>query len=274
MIAGQSYINLSKLSLNSAKGNPQISMIGAFSSVLTNKWISLTSSGVDTSAAIKGLNLSNLYTLPAVAVQSIKDHPIFKETSKETIDGNPVYHIALDATGLYLVAKDVISNDAIKAFLQGQTFTDAELMDRAVEFVANSAFKGTLTAHSKDNIVLAITNMNLDETEGLKGIVEEDKSHFDIVDLAPNGSGIMATIDMTEKGDMTTFAIAAPMESFSLQGAIDINKATAEKIAYALTILVMHPNFGVDLRGDVNIEKAAATTIEAPASFQTIDDLL
>lgn len=274
MVAGQSYINLSKLSLSSEKGNPQISMIGAFSSVLTNKWISLASSGMDTSAALKGLSLSKLYALPAVATQSIKDHPIFRETSKETVDGNTVYHIALDATGLYMVAKDVVNNEVIQTYLQGETFTDKELMDRAVEFVANSAFKGTMTAYSKKNVVLAISNINLDETQAVKGTVEDDTAHFDVVDLAPNGSGILASLDLTEKGDETVLSLSAPSQSFVMQASVDMNKATADHIAYLLTIVLSHPSFAFDLRGDINIEKAAVTPVEAPSSFQTIDQLL
>ena len=164
MVAGQTYLNLSKLSLTSEQGNPQISMIGAFSAILTNKWISLTVSGAETSTPLNGLNLSNMYALPAVAVNSLKAHPIFKETSKEEVDGKPVYNIELDANGLFLVAKDIVSNETVKAFLGQTSFTDAELQEWASTFVANAQFNGTMTINSKKDIVLTINTLNLNET--------------------------------------------------------------------------------------------------------------
>lgn len=274
MVGGQSYINISKLALDSEKGNPQISMIGAFSAILTNKWISLASSGVDTSAALKGLSLSNLYTLPALAVQSLKDHPIFKETSKEMVDGNPVYHVALDASGLYLVAKDIVNSEAIKAFLQGETFTDAELMDWANTFVANASFDGTLTAYSRDNIVLAINRLDLDSAESMKGTIEEDKTHLEVVDTMSASGGTIALVDFAEKGNMTTFNISAPSQELSVQGSVNVKKATADAIAYTLGIVAIHPSFAINFGGDVSIEKTDAVKVEAPTSFQTIDQIL
>jgi|GEM_PF-4177716 len=273
MVSGLSYINLSSLSLNSAKGNPQISMIGAFSAILTNKRISLASSGMDTSS-ISSLNLSNLYTLPAAIVTSLQNHPIFTETNKEMVDGNPVYHVALDASGLYLVAKEVVANEAVQSFLGATELTDADLMNRAQTFVANSQFQGKLTAYSRDNIVLTIDRLRLDEVESLRGEIAKEKSHLEVVDSANGGEEVVATIDIEEKGDVTEFVIAAPKQELHLNGSVDINKASANGVGYALMLFASHPSINLSVNGNVDVEKTDAVTIEAPSSFQTIDQLV
>lgn len=274
MVSGQAYINLAKIAFTSEKGNPQISMIGAFSSILTNKWISLSASGMDTSATLKGLNLSSMYSLPAAVVNSLKNNPIFKETNKETVDGNPVYHVALDATGLYLAAKEVLNHEVIKAFVGGTGFSDAELMDWASTFVANSDFKGAFTIYSKNNIVLTIDQLKLDEVQTLKGTVGDEKSHFEIHDASVASGTIVALADMETKGDMTSLNVSVPTISFNLQLNVDVKSATANALAYVMQVMATHPNFAVTLHGDANINKTSATSIEAPTSYQTIDELV
>lgn len=215
-VSGQSYINLSTLSLNSEKGNPQISMIGAFSAMLTNKWISLTSSGMETTA-IGGLSLSKVYTLPSVVVDSLKAHPIFVETSKEMVDGNPVYHVALSQTGLYMVAKEVVANEAVQSFLGDTELTDADLANRAQTFVANSQFAGRLTAYSKNDIVLTIDNLRLDEVETIRGEIAKKKTHFEVVDTTVGSGEVVATLDLMQNGDNTDFVFASPAQQLNLK---------------------------------------------------------
>lgn len=166
MIANESFVNISKLALTSAKGNPQLSMIGAFSAILTNKWISISASGA--SMPLQTINLSTLYMLPSQIVTALIAHPIFVEKSKEMVNGNPVYHVAFDQTGLYLAAKDIVATDAVKAFLRDQSLTDADLQNWAVAFVENAMFDGTLTARSKKNVVLTINNLQTAGTEKLQ----------------------------------------------------------------------------------------------------------
>lgn len=274
LVSGQAYLNFEKLALSSQKGNPQISMIGAFTSILTNKWISLSASGMDTSATLKGLNLSNVYSLPAALVTSLKNNPIFTETGKETIDGNPVYHIALDATGLYLAAKEILNNEVVKAFVGGTGFSDAELMDWAQTFVVNSDFKGSFIVYSKKNIVLTIDQLRLDQVQTLKGTVEEDKSHFEVTDASLATGSTVATMDTESKGDTTTLMVSVPSISFNLQLAVDMKTATANAIAYAMRIIASHSTFNAALDGDVEVNKTNAVAIEAPANYQTIDDLV
>ncbi len=273
MVSGQTYINISKLSLTSAKGNPEVSMIGAFAAILTNKWISLSSSGSEIPASMKGLSLGTLYTLPSVVANSLKTHPIFRETSKETVDGNPVYHMALDTTGLYLVAKDVVSQDAVKAFLGATTFTDKELMDWATEFVANAAFDGTFTVYSKSNIVLTINNVNVDEVAKIKGSIEEDTAHFDLIAEMSTGSANVATIDFAEKGKTSSVAIAVPEQSLNVNVSVNMQTASKNKIAYLLNAIASHPTFNFALNGEVNISKTDAIKVLAPTTFQTIDEI-
>lgn len=223
----KSYINLSNLSLKSQKGNPEISMVGAFSAMLTNKWISLAQSGVDT-MSLESLNLSSIYSFPTRLITAMKTYPIFKETSKEMIDGKPVYHVALDQTGLYLVAKDLVTTDALKVFLGGQIPSDAELMAWAKTFVENAGFDGTLAAYSQKNTTLTINTMNLDQVSMLKGTIEEDKLHFDIMDSSD--TTMTATVDVTEKGDATVFAVAMPQEAATLDGSIDLKKSNSDGV--------------------------------------------
>lgn len=41
-----------------------------------------------------------------------------------------------------------------------------------------------------------------------------------------------------------------------------------------ISVLATHPDFSIALNGDVDVEKTDAAVIEAPASFQTIDELV
>lgn len=282
MISGQSYINLSKLSLTSAKGNPQISMIGAFSAILTNKWIAITSSG--STMAPQSFNLATMYTLPSQMLQSLKAHPIFVEKSKEIVDGNPVYHVSLDTTGLYLAAKEIVSTEAVKTLLRGEELTDAELWEWAQAFVANSAFDGTLTAVSKKEVILTINSLNLDKTSIAQGVINQDDAQFTVIDTPLVGTGdissassqsaIVATASLTEKGDTTVLTVSAPQEPLDLTVSVDMKKATSNSISYLFSLMLRHPSVSLDLNGDAQIEKTEPVVIEAPSSFETIDSLL
>ena len=131
---------------------------------------------------LQPINLSSLYTLPSAIVASLKAHPIFVEKSKEMVDGNPVYHVALDETGLYLVAKDLVANDIIKAFLRDTVVTDEDLQNWAKAFVGSSSFDGVMTAYGKNNIALTINTLQLDSVESLQGTVGKNDTHFQITD--------------------------------------------------------------------------------------------
>lgn len=282
MISGQSYINLSKLSLTSAKGNPQISMIGAFSAILTNKWIAITTSGATVSP--QSFNLATMYTLPSQMLHSLKTNPIFVEKSKEMVDGNPVYHVALDATGLYLAAKEIVSTEAMKTLLRGQELTDEQLWEWAQAFVANSAFDGMLTAKSKKDVELTINSLHLDKTSIAKGIIKDDEAQFTVMDATVVGTGevspassqmaVVATASLVEKGDKTELVVSAPQEDLDLRMSLDMKKATSSSIAYLFTLMLRHPSVSLDLDGDAKIAKTDPIVIEAPASFETIDSLL
>lgn len=274
MISGLSYLNLSSLSLVSDKGNPQISMIGAFSSVLTNKWISLASSGFDTPATLKSLNLSNLYSIPARLVESLQDNQIFIETSKEMIDGNPVYHVALDPSALAQVARDVLSYDAVQAFLEGQIFTDEELMDWATTFVNNAAFEGTLTAYDRDDIVLTIDKLRLDESEYVKGSIADETITLNIADDSVSPEVSVATLLVEEKGGKVVFSLLAPNQMLDVNGSFDLSSAGGDSFAYKLALVATHPEFSVNLLGDIDVTEIDAVSVEAPQSYQTIDDLV
>lgn len=229
-VAGVSYINFDKLSLTSQKGNPEISMIGAFSSVLTKKWISLQVSGGN-EAAIGSLSLSKLYALPSTIVAALKAHPIFTEQSKEMIDDAPMYHVALSQTGLYLVAKDLVNNETIKSFMRGTTLTDEDLQAWAETFVANSAFSGTLTAHKSDDVTLHIAKLMLDDMSFLTSTVEKETTSIQIYDTqAVDTTSPAATLSFGERGDTTTFSLALPEQSLALSGSIELTKNSSDKV--------------------------------------------
>ena len=82
------------------------------------------------------------------------------------------------------------------------------------------------------------------------------------------------TIDLMENGNMTTFSASAPSQSLSVQGSFDMQKVTAEAIQYALSIFITHPSLMLNIGGNVDIQKSDAVTIEAPASSQTLEELL
>ena len=175
-----------------------------------------------------------------------------------------------------MVAKDVVSNEAVQAFLGDTQLTDADLVNRAQTFAANSQFKGKLTAYSKKNIVLTIDSLRLDDVEMIRGEIAKDKTHFEIVDTTVGNGEVVATLDVMPNGDNTDFVFASPAQQLNLKGSFDfdIDSLDADNIAYMVSVLATHPDFSVALRGDVDIEKTDAAVIEAPASFQTIDELV
>lgn len=274
MTSGASYLNIQKFNLTSEKGNPQVSMIAAFSAILTNKWISLASSGLGTTS-VQGLSLSNLYKLPSVLVASLKKNPIFVEKSKEEIDGNPVYHVALSADGLYMVAKDITNDETIKAFLRGTTFTDEELRTWADTFAANAAFDGQFTVYGRNDITLTINSLAIDSAGAtLKGNIAKDGTHLELIDPTISTTGGAAMFDMKEEGKENTFTLSVPSSMLTVNGAVSIKSASKESLSYGLRIYAMQNSFAARLNGEVKIEKTEPITISAPSSFQTIDELM
>lgn len=274
MVSGLSYINLSTLNIGSEQGNPQISMLGAFSAILTNKWIALVGSGTEELTTLKGVNLSSLYMVPAAAVESLKEYPIFVETSKEMDGDKPVYHVALSASGLYMVAKDMLENEAVKGFLRGETFTDEELMDWANTFVANASFKGRLIAHSKKDVELTIDMLRLDNMEYVTGTVGKDATKLEVMDDTVQPAVNVATLMIEEQNDKVNFSLTAPSQMLSVGGWVDMESVGSDDLTYSFYVSLSHPDFAADLDGAVAIEKTEPVVVETPSAYQTVDQLV
>lgn len=208
-----------------------VQMIQLMINAFQNKWIEFDLSGQN-SSPIGSPNVNQItnqiYSLPAVIVDSMKKNKIFASKGAATeVDGHTAYPIQIDAGGFTQFIQDVTSNEIIKT-LMGQEVSTDEIKNSASEMAKDIQLEGKLVVVDADTVELVIDKM-INVKDGKSTISGKIGAKEGMLTVTDTSADMKVAISRTIKGETISFTISmqqAGKEILGLKGDITMRLGT------------------------------------------------